>query len=871
MKRIVRLTLTVVTITALLLPSCGPKPPPPPTPVEATPVPVEATPITPPEEITLEFWSMWNEPEPQGDVLKKYAEGFEAETGIKVNITFNGRDNQTLLRTALGAGTKIDLMDQDGAPLAGGLMSEGQGYALDDMLDEDAWGESGRPFRDIFLPGLLEQFQLDGKTYLIPHTLITYAIWYDKRDFAEAGIEAVPETWDEFLEACEKIKATGVEPIAQDAGVNFYNIIWYFYLVERLKGPGFLLAAAEDTTGALWDDPAFVKAAEMERQLWDNGYIVEGAEGFTWPQGQQTLADDISAMELCGSWLPNELKDAVDPEFEWGGLPFPSVEGGEGKGTDIPVVMLDFMVLKDAAHPKEAFDFIRYCLSKENVKMWADETISGVPRKDVDFPALLKDAKTMFKNATAFFDEVDGVTFKQAEYANNVLMPTHDEVFMGQITPEEFAAKMKELTITYWETREAPPEAEAPPEPLDSEATLEFWSMWNEPEPQGDVLKKYAEGFEAETGIKVNITFNGRDNQTLLRTALGAGTKIDLMDQDGAPLAGGLMSEGQGYALDDMLDEDAWGESGRPFRDIFRPGLLEQFQLDGKTYLIPHTLITYAIWHDKRILQEAGVEAAPETWEEFLAALDKIKDAGYEPIAQDAGVNFYNIIWFFYLVERLKGPGFLLAAAEDKTGALWDDPAFVKAAEMEQVLWNNYVVEGAEGFTWPQGQQTLADGISAMELCGSWLPNELKEAVDPEFEWGGWAFPMVEGGEGKGTDIPVVMLDFMVMKDTEHPREAFAFIRYCLSKENVQMWADDTISGVPRSDVGFPALIADAEDMFKNATAFFDEVDGVTFKQAEYANNVLMPTHDEVFMGQITPEEFAAKMKELTITYWETH
>jgi len=451
MKTAARLTLAIVTITALLLTSCGPKATPTPTPVKATPIPVEATPTTAPEGITLEFWSMWNEPEPQAAVLKKYAEGFEAETGIKVNITFNGRENQTLLRTALGAGTKIDLMDQDGAPLAGGLMKEGQGYALDDWLDEDAWGEEGRPFGDIFSPGLLEQFQLEGKTYLIPHTLITYAIWYDKRDFAEAGIEALPETWDEFLETCEKIKATGVEPIAQDAGVPFYNIIWFFYLVERLKGPGFLLAAAEDPTGKLWDDPAFVKAAEMERELWDN-YVIEGAEGFAWPQGQATLADDISAMELCGSWLPNELKDAVDPEFEWGGLPFPAVEGGEGKGTDIPVVMLDFMVLKDSEYPHEAFAFIRYCLSKENVKIWADETISGVPRKDVDFPDLIADAKVMFDNATAFFDEVDGVVFKHAEYANDVLFPTHDEVFMGRTTPEEFVARMKELTITYWET-----------------------------------------------------------------------------------------------------------------------------------------------------------------------------------------------------------------------------------------------------------------------------------------------------------------------------------------------------------------------------------------------------------------------------------
>jgi len=448
--------LILLIISSLMLVSCGgDEEEPTATPDTSEPsTPDQPEDTTPPETegpVTLEFWSMWNETEPQAEVLKAIAAGYEAETGNKVNITFNGRENQTLVRTALGAGTQIDLMDQDGAPLAGGLMTEGLGYALDDLLDEPAWGED-KAFKDVFLPGMLEQFQLNGKTYLIPHTLITYAIWYDKRDFAEAGITTLPETWDEFLAALEAIKATGVEPIAQDAGVNFYNIIWYFYLVERIKGPGFLLAASEDPTGELWDDPAFLQAAAMEQELWDKGYVVSGAEGFTWPQGQQTLADDISAMELCGSWLPNELKDAVAPEFEWGGLPFPSVDGGAGAGTVIPAVMLDYMVMKDSANPTVAFDFIRYAMSKENVEKWANDTISGVPRNDVEWPALIADAKTMFDNATVLFDEVDGVTFKQAEYANNVLMPTHDEVFMGQITPEEFVAKMKELTIQYWET-----------------------------------------------------------------------------------------------------------------------------------------------------------------------------------------------------------------------------------------------------------------------------------------------------------------------------------------------------------------------------------------------------------------------------------
>jgi len=438
-KKFVCLSLVIVSIVGALLSGCA-------RPTEAPPE-GEGD-----EEITLEFWSMWNEGEPQAEMLQQYAEGFEEETGVKVNITFSSREVQTNLRTALQAGQEVDLMDADGAPLAGGMAAEGLGYALNDWLDEDAWGEEGRPFRDIFMPGQLEFFAKDGKIYQVPHTLITAAFWYDKRDLREAGVESPPDTWAGLLDMCEKIKEQGVACFAQDGGVSFYNIYWFYYLIARLKGPGFLLQAAEDPTGELWDDPAFVRAIEMERELWERGYIIEGAEGFTWPEGQQTLTTEEAAMELCGSWLPNELKDQVDPDFEWGGFPFPEVEGGVGKRTELTAIQLTFMVLKDAPHPREAFDFIRYCLSKENQELWVEKTISGVPRNDVQWPALLTDAKVMLDNATLLFDDIDGVGTLYPEYSSDLLQPTHDDAFFGKITPEEFAAKMKDLTIQYWET-----------------------------------------------------------------------------------------------------------------------------------------------------------------------------------------------------------------------------------------------------------------------------------------------------------------------------------------------------------------------------------------------------------------------------------
>lgn len=437
--------VTLVVATVLVLTCCAPQTP-------STPEPGSDEPAeeTTQEDVTLTVWTCWNPGERYEEWYNLLAKGFEDETGVKVDLYFNGRDNQTKLRTALGGGTRVDLMDQDAYQVAGGMVADGMGYAVDEWLDEDAWGEDAGPLRDIFYQGLLDQYMLDGKTYLIPHTLITIAFWYDQRHFEAAGIDGPPETWQEFLDDCQKLKETGVAPIALDPH-PMYTSFYFYHLVERIKGPGFLLSAVEDETGEKWGDPVFLQVAQMERELWDKGYIIEGAEGFTWPQGQMTMAEGASAMELCGSWLFNEIKDASDPDFEHGGFPFPAVEGGDGARTDMEAYMMSFMIPKDAPHPREAFDFIRYALSKKNQELLADLTANAAARKDVPWPPMISDGQEMFANATTTFDAYDGMATFHAEYYSNIFLPVHNEMFLGEITPERFIEKMKAETKGYWE------------------------------------------------------------------------------------------------------------------------------------------------------------------------------------------------------------------------------------------------------------------------------------------------------------------------------------------------------------------------------------------------------------------------------------
>lgn len=401
------------------------------------------------EPVTLVFWSMWNETEGQAlvlqDAIAKYQ---ELNPHITIQAVWNGRQNQTLVRTALSGGTVIDIVDQDGDQIAGGLMREGFGLALNDYLQQPAY-DHDEALADVFLPNTLDMFTLDGNIYLLPYIYNTVQFWYDKRVFEEVGIE-IPQTWDDLLNACTLLQDAGYAPIAAEGNEPGYATFYLTEFLARIQGVGWLRQAAGDPTGEMWRDPAVIAAAEKTRILWDTGCIPPETLGYVWPQGQNTLAFGQAAMELVGSWLPVELQNATDPDFQWGGFSFPAIEGGVGKTTDVYALLLSFMINKDTAHPDEAFDFLRFIMSDEVQQQLTDQALVGVTNKYIDWSPIIADAQQAAAAATATYGDVDNVASLYSEYLNTILYPNYVEVWQNKLTPEQFAEKMATQTAEYW-------------------------------------------------------------------------------------------------------------------------------------------------------------------------------------------------------------------------------------------------------------------------------------------------------------------------------------------------------------------------------------------------------------------------------------
>lgn len=130
-------------------------------------------------------------------------------------LSGNACDISTLIQAALDAGESIDLFDED-------YQRIGQQYADSCMdLEDMAKAVGYDDFAVEALPTAIRRWA--GSLKAIAYQPYTSGVYYNTAIFEKAGITAVPTTWAEMMDACEKIKAAGYAPFAQDDAYARYT------------------------------------------------------------------------------------------------------------------------------------------------------------------------------------------------------------------------------------------------------------------------------------------------------------------------------------------------------------------------------------------------------------------------------------------------------------------------------------------------------------------------------------------------------------------------------------------------------------------------------------------------------------------------
>ncbi|MGV2990160.1 ABC transporter substrate-binding protein [Vibrio sp. E150_011] len=167
--------------------------------------------------------------------------------------------------------------------------------------------------------------------------------------------------------------------------------------------------------------------------------------------------------------------------------------------------------------------------------------------------------------------------------------------------------------------------------------------------------------------------------------------------------------------LDDVADEGKWDEKvPKIVTDIMK--------YDGEYVAVPVNIHRVNwLWANPEVLKQSGVEV-PTTLDEFFVAAEKIKAAGYLPLANGIG-SWQDATMFEAIALNVLGTEGYIKAFVDLDLKMLSSDKMVEALIKFKKL-RNYMDAGAQERSWNAATSMVANGEAAMQIMGDWAKGE---------------------------------------------------------------------------------------------------------------------------------------------------
>lgn len=278
-----------------------------------------------------------------------------------------------------------------------------------------------------------------------------------------------------------------------------------------------------------------------------------------------------------------------------------------------------------------------------------------------------------------------------------------------------------------------------------------------------DAQQKMVDKFNAEhDDIEVVLEAYGGDFDTKISAGMGSGDTPDVMYMWNYPAyAQGL------EPLDSYIEKEGAG-----YKENFYETLWDYNSLDGKTYGVPIGFTTHALFYNKDIFAEAGVEEPTNdwTWDDLIAASKTITEKcdgkkGFSFQMKPDPYDFEMYLWS-------NGTAYV-----DEEGNLDKNLNSKESKEVFQ-MFQDMEKEGYALATEKSGTDEFRAGNTAMYVYGSWSINTLNE----------------DGLNYGVVDIPAFSADkdsvsilsssgISMSKDSKNKEAAWEFIKFWTGEE----------------------------------------------------------------------------------------
>ncbi|MFJ2770806.1 ABC transporter substrate-binding protein [Streptomyces sp. NPDC087300] len=306
---------------------------------------------------TLTYWASNQGPNIAADkkILTPELKKFEEQTGIEVKlevIPWSDLLNRILAATTSGQGPDVLNI---GNTWSSSLQATGA------LLPWDAKNFAAIGGRDRFVPAALGSTGATGKDpAAVPLYSLSYALYYNKAMFKDAGIDGPPATWDELVADGKKLSKGGKWALGAE-GSNLVNNIHQAFALGKQHGADFFDADGKPT---FTSDGAVAAVQQYVDFMAKDKIIAPGNAEYAQNQSLRDFAQGKTAMVLWQAAATTFEAQGMKPD-EWGVAPVPVASGlpGAGKKVNSMVAGINLAVFKNTDNIDGARKFVKFMTS----------------------------------------------------------------------------------------------------------------------------------------------------------------------------------------------------------------------------------------------------------------------------------------------------------------------------------------------------------------------------------------------------------------------------------------------------------------------------------------------------------------------------
>ncbi|TMM42549.1 MAG: ABC transporter substrate-binding protein [Actinobacteria bacterium] len=347
--------------------------------------------IAPPGSVasgTIEFWHFFSDRE--ADAIQQAVDRFEAKfPQVKVVVRAGQDDDKTT--QAIGAGQGPDVALSGTTDNVGKFCSTGAWRNLTPYLERDHVDLSD-------VPQLVQQYTTyEDRRCAMPLLADAYGLYYNKKLFAEAGIDAPPRTLTQLAYDAKQLTKRGTDGNLEQVGFDplsgFYeNSVAHFAVLTGARWMD------EDGRSILGADPAWKTLLNWQKSMIDF-YGYENIRKFQSTFGDEGSADNAFekgqvAMNIDGEWRIASIAADEPADLDWGVAPLPVADNRPdlyGSGFVVGNVM---GVARNSHNPEAAWQFVKFLSTDTDTVVSLANVIKNVPTltSALRSPALTSDA-----------------------------------------------------------------------------------------------------------------------------------------------------------------------------------------------------------------------------------------------------------------------------------------------------------------------------------------------------------------------------------------------------------------------------------------------------------------------------------------------